>query len=297
MVDVNPIVGYETYTEYVAESTWKTTPTNPTMKWFGAVKNVSVKPTEHKFEEYFLNAASSTHHRRLRAIVDGLEEFTVGVEFEPQPIGGGYSWLDVLALAIGAISGDDDDLASFTLNRVSRGYNFVMRGCRIKSMGISIVKDAVQAWNFEAQGGSMSTTALPIGTGTHAVDPQTKPMTWANAYMTLGGSELNGLREIELNFENNLIAEPRIRSTDARQVAFIKEGPFKVSGSLSFDFLNQDRLTELLAGTEIDLALVMDGKTITFSDAKWKDAVPYEAKPEDLIGEKIPFTALAIDIA
>jgi len=293
MTDINPIMGYKTYAEYVVETVWGTCPTNPAFLWFGANEMVRVKIGKKVLEDYHLKGSAATVHRIIDALLDGAQELGFEIEFTPQ-VG---VWSAIYTLCTGNASTIADALSSFTMNVKKSTYSFVLHGCMVESWKIKIAKNEKVRFTLTGRARDISFSAPTMGSGSHATASSARPLTWLDAYLKISGTAQDNVREIDFELNNTLEGEPRIRSADPSLIAFLVSKKAELKGSVQLDFIDQTWLTDMLAGTSHDMAIVMDSKTITWVGGKFQDSVDMESKPEDLIGEHLAFTAISPTLA
>jgi hypothetical protein len=297
MTDLNPIMGYETSVEFVKEATWGTTPADPAFVWFGAVQDFTSSPKHSVFKERHLKPFAATLHRQLDRVVPGLREYNFSTDIHLQKIGSGYDWTNTLELLLGSPTALLDEVPSFTASRQSRSKYFVQKGCRVERGQLKFVKNERVTLSLEGISKTMAKVAPTLGAGSHASDPATQILCWYDAAATINSAPVSNVRELSIEISNNLKAEPRVRAADADLIAFAKTGPSDIEGSVTMDFLDHTFFDLLEAGTQIPITVGIDGKLITLNNCVFNSAVNYGSKPEDVIAERIPFTATTITIA
>jgi len=292
-----PIAGYETFGEYVIETgAWGDKPTNPVFKWFGGIDDIIIRPKVTTMEEIHLKQWASTHTRRIDALVTGLKEFAVAINYRPQKRTDSYDWLNPMALVMGNAAGDVDTVPSFVLNRQTKNNYFVVDGLRGNTFRMSCSKGEFVNASIEAPGHKMSIAQYPLGSGSHAVDPGTDPLTWKDSVVAVDDSIIDNVREWSIDFTNNVKSEARIRELDPDYMAFAKPMIFKPTATLMVDFLGFGFYDALISGSEFHFDVILDGKTIRMIGAKFDGQVEYNTKPEDLIGERLPIKAKYVTI-
>ena len=172
--------------------------------------------------------------------------------------------------------------------------SFTWKGLKFNVCTVRCSIGEPQKWTAELVGNSMAVNDAQQYNA-FATDYTQKPWMWNDAYVQYdsgGGLTLfPDLTDYEFRFENGLKPNFVFNSNGSLELSSLEQTLQPATAKLTANFTSKDFLDYLLNLTEVDLKLVMpDSKYILLSDGKFR-AVQPTVKPEDLIAQKLEFTA------
>jgi hypothetical protein len=303
-------MGYQTYWEYLEEYTAGTMTPDPDFRTPGFVcGEVPIKlEVSNKYKRKLKHSAASDH-RRLDAIIESKNIVTWSVEYNPQKENSSpaYNWTHFFAMAMNdknyptdatsqsagtySYGTCTDDIKSFTINKVTDAIEQVAKGCKINTITIESSVDSEVLIKADGNALSLATTAVTIGTGTHASALTTDPLMWSDSEVSIAAATCTGLTDYKFEIGNDTEPRWRIRRTGSPELPeSIEEGVRDCKVSLTIDFEGIDEYNNMVASTAQDLILKLENKNLTFKNVKW-DAFEFPGSPEDLL--QVELTGMA----
>jgi hypothetical protein len=276
-----PITGAIAKAYYVEETSYGSTPTNPSFQWIGVVQNVEPNLDRSLIK---LRGIGS---RDLSYIVKGLLKAEVSME---------YAYQNNTFLAF-ANTLNDFSMEVFTDDGTTIN-SFLHTGGMINSVDVSCsVNNLVTVKpNIIAKNVTIG-TAHPTG-ATYASDPGTTPKTWYDTKVEIpGGIELDGVTDWSFKINNNLERYPVITSTNGDLLKYLVERQREYSGELTFAYMSSGWLSAVRDGGEqTSVKITVGTNTYTFNNVKF-DTGRLTARPVEVIPQKLTWTAKTLTIA
>ncbi len=283
--------------EYITESVFATLPTNPAMKWIGAVSKFSPKDKTKTASEKYLKDKVATNRAESYIHAKTGEELGFDITYYPQP----GSFDDFLLLVTGSATGLADSIGSFSLGLVldetTTKYSYY-EGCVVDSFTLNIPDDGFVSCDVSCTAADKSTwgTSTYIGTGSHATDPLETPLTSediTSVQIDYGAGYVDvedAINAITLKIENKVGYARDLASANAGRIKGSALTGRDITLELDMDYDSFDMMTYIRSLTELDVKFVLGSGshswTFAVSGVKFPE-MPYEFSSEDLIGDKL----------
>jgi len=272
---------HETRFYYVEESTYGTTPTNPSM--FGVpAENVepAINPSNIK-----VRGIGSID---LQAIKKGLRNVVLKVAY-PLPSDAPIDFLQhakaeldhslsVQVLYYKGVFASATDIISL-----------LHKGCKFQRLTVEchiedIVKAAAELIGQDLEVGTAKISGATYGDRVGAVP-------FYESYVKKGVTTLDRVTDWSFIIENNLKRVPVIRTTNGYLLKYLPHRHRGLSGEVTFEFESKEEFDDVISDTEFDLEFGLGGSNkAVFTSCKWEN-VATPSRIEDLIALKAPFVA------
>lgn len=299
------ISGWQGVVEFLKETTYGSAPTTGTFSWFGHVTRVSTKSTVDLEEKYRLKGADATDRRATAEVQAKLEHHAVTVEYLAQAASSSVDWTDTADLAFGATNGPADDLTSVTINVValSGTAEFAVLGALANSIEMSCEAggDVEATLEFLCQdvvpGTTSGTLTLDFSSGglVHATEITSDVLDFQNTEVLASGVTLTMCTGWSFKIDNKLEERFRLFGTEELPSEILPK-PRSITGTITVDMQDVEEYDRLLARAQFNIAILIESKTITFTNCRW-GSIEVPIAPEDFISMSIPFTAETFSIA
>jgi len=276
-----PITGAIAKAFYVEETTYGTTPANPSFQWIGIVQNV-----EPNYDRSLIKLRG-IGSRDLSYILRGLLKAEVSME---------HAYQNKTFLAF-ANTLNDFSMEVYTDDGTTIN-SFLHTGGMINSVDVSCsVNNLVTVKpNIIAKTVTIGTTH-PSG-ATYASDPATTPKTWYNTKMEIpSGTEIGGVTDWSFKINNNLERYPVITNINGDLLKYLVERQREYTGELTIAYMSNTLLTAMTdAAEQATLKITVGTDTFTFNNVNF-DTGRLTARPVEVIPQKLTWTAKTLTIA
>jgi hypothetical protein len=266
---------------FVAENTFGTTPTNPSMISVPADQiEPSIDPSNLK-----LRGAGSAD---LQLIKKGLRQVGLKIGF-PLPSIAPIEMLQWAKMDLNKSLSMQILYYKGQFVEATDIISLLYTGMKFNKVTVSCsVEDVVRAL-AEFQGVDVAIGSDKISGASYT--DHTGAVAFHESYVKKDAATLDRVTDWKFDIENNLKRVPVIRTSNGHLVKYL---PFRhrvLSGELTFEFESIQEASEVLANTEFNLEFGLGGtcKAI-FSDCKWAN-VSIPSAMEDLLYLKAPFVA------
>jgi len=291
--------GYTTNIEYIKETSFATTPTNPAMKWIGIVTDVKLTDKPKSFStRYFVSNGFTGAKSAAYIHAKTVAEAGVEIEYVPQSILGGF-----FGYALGGdettCSGLLDGISSVTIGTIITGGSnkyIIYKGCVVDEFTLTIPEDDVIKCSakFTAADASAPSAVDYKGTGSHATESTDSPLTCDDVsnvqFSTDNGSTWASaadiVREIEVTVSNKNVYLKDIDSANSTHIAGVVNTGKDLKLGLELYYDDLSLLTQVRALTKCGFKFTCGSKTFTFTGVQFPE-YPLDVKPDEVIGDKI----------
>jgi hypothetical protein len=266
---------------YVAEDTFGTTPTNPSML---SVPADQIEPTIDPSNIKLRGAGNYD----LQVIKKGLRQVGLKVGY-PLASAAPIELLQWAKMDLNKSLSMQVLYYKGTFADATDIISLLFTGMKFHKVSVTCsIEDVVRA-SAEFQGVDMAAGTAKI-TGATYTD-HGGAVAFHESYVKKDATTLDRVTDWKFDIENNLKRVPVIRSSSGYLVKYL---PFRhrvLSGELTFEFESIEEATEVLADTEFTLEFGLGGTCkAVFSYCKW-DNVSIPSRMEDLLYLKAPFVA------
>jgi hypothetical protein len=266
---------------YVAEDTFGTTPTNPSML---SVPADQIEPTIDPSNIKLRGAGNYD----LQVIKKGLRQVGLKVGY-PLASAAPIELLQWAKMDLNKSLSMQVLYYKGTFADATDIISLLFTGMKFHKVSVTCsIEDVVRAL-AEFQGVDMAAGTAKI-TGATYTD-HGGAVAFHESYVKKDATTLDRVTDWKFDIENNLKRVPVIRSSSGYLVKYL---PFRhrvLSGELTFEFESIEEATEVLADTEFTLEFGLGGTCkAVFSYCKW-DNVSIPSRMEDLLYLKAPFVA------
>ncbi len=290
--------GYTTTVEYIKETSFGTTPTNPAMQWIGIVTDAKFTDKPKSFStRYFTDAAYTDPKSAAYKHIKTVMEAGIEIEYVPQGILDGF-----LGFALGgdtSCTGLVDGINSVTIGAIITGGTnkyVVYKGCVVDEFTLTIPEDDVLncSAKFTAADAAAPSATNYKGTGSNATE-STDAMLTCDDVSDIKLSVNNGttwvsatdiVREIELSISNKNVYLKDLASENSTHIAGVVNTGKDVKLGLELYYDDLDLLTQVRALTQCGFKFTIDDKTFTLTGVQFPE-YPLDVKPDEVIGDKI----------
>ena len=290
--------GYTTTVEYIKETNFGTTPTNPAMQWIGIVTDAKFTDKPKSFStRYFTDSAytnpKSAAYKHIKTVMDAGVE----IEYVPQGILDGF-----LGFALGGdttCTGLVDGIYSVTIGAIITGGTdkyLLYEGCVVDEFTLTVPEDDVLKCSakFTAADAAAPSASDYKGTGSNATESTDAMLTCDNVsaiqLSTNNGSTCADatdiVREIELSISNKNVYLKDLASANSTHIAGVVNVGKDVKLGLELYYDDLDLLTQVRALTQCGFKFTIDGKTFTLTGVQFPE-YPLDVKPDEVIGDKL----------
>lgn len=288
--------------EMVAESTFNTFPTNPTMLGFGGYANpVSIKKTTVTDKFPYLKGATGTNKLQATKTQKVSEAFAIDVELRPTS----WSILPYVLCAANATTyaiGDTVHDLAFGV-KIGSEYEKITGACLSKyEISMEEEKTAVAKLTAMAAATSGFSGTDYIGTGAHAADPSGAALKFGDlSSITYDSAALSTedahLDSVKFGIENKVTPIKDLSSTATSKIAAWGFGQRNISLELGLSLDAMDLAADMLAGSAHTFAFTALSKTFTFSNIIWDGDFDQKLDADDILGMTLKASNVDLAIA
>jgi len=272
---------------YVQESTYGTTPTNPSMLGIATAENVepAIDPGLLKIR--------GIGSRDLRVLRRGLRHVDLKVAYA-LPSDAPINFLQYITTLYSA------SIEVF-YEKAGGIIDLLHKGCRMDKVTVGCsIEDVVKA-TADLIGQDLAVGTAKISGATYA--DYTGVVPFYESYVQRGVGDGSGLVTVErvtdwkFVIENSLKRVPVIRSTSGYLLKYLQERHRILSGELTFEFESKQEYDDVVNDSEFSIKVGLGGSnSALFKYCKW-EKVGSPTKIEDLVSLKAPFVARDIIIS
>jgi hypothetical protein len=272
---------HETRVFYVEESTYGTTPTNPSMFSIPAENpEPAINPNNIKVR--------GIGNIDLQAIKKGLRAPSLKVSY-PLPSDAPIDFLQhakaeldhslsIQVLYYKGVFASATDIISL-----------LHKGCKFQKLIVEChIEDVVKA-TAELLGQDLEVGAAKISGATYG--DRAGAVVFYESYVKKETTTLDRVTDWSFIIENNLKRVPVIRTTNGYLLKYLPHRHRNLTGELTFEFESKEEFDDVINDTEFDLEFGLGGSNkAVFTDCKWEN-VASPTRIEDLIALKAGFVA------
>ena len=316
--DFHPTSAKQYYVEFAEESVLGTFPTNPALKWVGAINNfVDESKIKTDTKSALGDSAATDRVMSFRNVKFG-EEVGFTMDFEPQkthlqkmltyPLGGNAAAVTTVDDSLTSLSFAMVDAAPTDWHNPNNAATLISGAvCEEMTLTIPIDNAATIKSKWVGTKRAFSTVTSYLGTGSHAVDVGTDGVSHSEVskvYLrksretpTAWGSTTiltDAIDEIEIKIANKIALPLDFNTATATKIksAVLLSRKLTLGMNITYADITAGSETDALTiqnindFTPYDVRMTIDGYVYTFSGVRFPE-LPYKAGPEDLIGDKI----------
>jgi len=270
--------GEETKAYYVEETTYGTTPTDPTMLCIGVIQEIEPALDPRNI---VLRGIGS---RNLKAIRRGLRHIDLKMVYTLQ------NW-NFFNYARSLKSTSVEVYYEKTSGIVSLNH----KGCKIDRAKVDVsIEDPVKV-TIDLIGQDVVAGTAKIG-ASYETEPTTNPLTGSDCSISKAGTEITRFSDFSFEIVNNLKRQPVIRSTTPYLIKSLPERHEILQGSIRADFESKAELDDILGDTEFILLFDIGGTNFSFSGCKWPSS-RLPTKIEDTVAQTLEWEAKGLTIS
>lgn len=273
--------------EYVEETSFGATPSDPAMQWIGAVNSWAVTDSVESQTVRYLPGEGTSNKLETLQNVKVSEMVSVEGTYFPQDLSFLQYWLG----GNGSLS---DDLTSISVGEIDEDNTEyrVITGLVGEEMTLTIEEDSVAEVEFTmlgADAGDWNATDY-IDAGSHATADTTTPLSYDDlGSVQLGGSALgDAIESLALTVSNDLtVVKDPDSSLDSHIVAIVPTTrTISVELSLTYDDFSMADTVRSYAAQDLTFNFGPSSESWTVSDVQFPE-FPYELTPEDLVADSV----------
>lgn len=169
------------------------------------------------------------------------------------------------------------------------------KGCRINRLTVEAAAEEIVKVTAELIGQNVVVGTAKIGAsyGDYSDDP----LVWYETYVKKDTATLERVTDYRFAIENNLRRIPVIRTIDGYLLKYLPARHRTVSGEIVCDFETKEELDDILNDTSFSLEFGLGGThKAVFSSCKWDSSV-LTTRIEELVSQKLSFTAKSVTIS
>jgi hypothetical protein len=270
--------GHEAKVYFIEETTYGETPANPTMAAVGIVQEV--EPTL----DASLVKLRGIGSRDLQFLRKGLRQAELKITYNPQNINLLQHVVTLTSLSVEVF-----------YEKPSNIISVLHKGCRAESLNVEASAEEMMKVTAELVGQDIAVGTAKIGA--NYGDYSNTPVVWYDTYVKKDSVALERVTDYSFSIKNNLKKISVIRSTNGHLLKYLPGRHRELSGELVCDFENKDELDTLLNDTEFGLEFGLGGSNKSvFNGCKW-DSSTLSTRVNELIAQKLPFTAKTVTIS
>lgn len=283
--------------EYVEESTFAQTPTDPDMSWFGMITSHSVTQEvisaniRYLPEDGASNKLETVHNEKVS------EAYEAELTYHPQNF-------NVFQYFTGAAGTTSDSMSSVTIGEQDENNSEYRRilGATGEELSLTVSEDSAAEctatflgadstdWNQYDYINSDASSGGADGTeGSHATNPGTDPIAYDDlTAIALGGTQIgDAVEELVLTVTNELVVvkDPTNNSRNS-QIDALTPVTREIVVELSLTYDDMSMASQIRSYSPQDLTFTLNGTNFTVSDVQFPE-FPYEMTPEDMVGDTI----------
>lgn len=291
------------FVEFVEESLFNTTPTDPTMLGFGGyVTPVTIKKSPVTKKIPFLKGCEDTNRLQSTESVMVGETYEVNIEMEMID----WSILPYVLAAADSSTYAIGDTPHYISLGTCVGDEFeVLSGGIFSKCQISVEKEdtvhcALTAM-FAATTGILSSDF--IGSGSHAASPSGEPMKYGDITSTTYDGAAPSVEEFFVESTsfgieyNNIKGVYDQNATASSKIAGWSMGQRNISLELQVTLGDLSMSTEYLSGDKHTYGFTLGSKTFAFSNILWEGDFSQTLDPDDVIAMSLTASNVDLDIS
>jgi hypothetical protein len=270
--------GHEAKTYFVEETTYGELPSNPQMASIGVVSDVepNLNPS--------LIKVRGIGSRDLQFLRKGLRQAELKLVYNPQNINLLQHVATLTSLCVEVFFEKTGNIVSV-----------LQKGCRINNLTVEVSAEELMKVTAELIGQNVVVGTAKVGT--NYGDYSTPPMAWYDTYVKKDSVALERATDYSFTIKNNLKKVPVIRASSGYLLKYLPARHRELSGELVCDFETKEDLDAILNDTEFGLEFGLGGTNkAVFSGCKW-DSSTLSTRANELIAQKLSFTAKAAAIS
>ena len=269
--------GHEAHVYFVEESAYGETPANPEMYAVGVVSEVepSINPN--------LIKVRGIGSRDLQYIRRGLRSASLKTVYYLQNINflQHISTLNSMSIEV-------------YYEKSSSVVSLLYKGCRVDKLSVNVSAEELVQVTAEVVGQDISVGTAKIGASYG--DYSDPPLTWYETYVKKNGVAFEKATDYSFTIANNLRRTAVIRSTNGHLLKYLPERHRTLTGEITCDFEDKTELDETVGDSEFTLEFGLGGEhKALFNGCKW-DADALSTRVDELVAQKLPFTAKTVNI-
>jgi len=270
--------GEEAHAYYVEETTYGTTPTNPTMLCIGIIQEIEPALDPRNI---VLRGIGS---RNPKAIRQGLRYIDLKMAYTPQ------SW-NFFNYTRSLKSASVEVYYEKASGIISLNH----KGCKIDRAKVEAsIEDPVKV-TLDLIGQDVTAGTAKIG-ASYETEPSLNPLTGSDCSITKAGTEITRFSDFAFEIVNNLKRQPVIRATTPYLIKSLPERHEVLQGSIRADFESKAELDDILSDTEFTLLFCLGETDFTFSGCKWRQS-RLPTKIEDTVAQTLEWEAKGLTIS
>lgn len=272
---------HETRFYYVEESTYGTTPTNPSM--YGASAE-SVEPAINPSNIKVRGIGSID----LQAIKKGLRNVGLKVAY-PLPSDAPIDFLQHAKAELNHSLSIQVLYYKGVFASATDIISLIHKGCKFQRLTVECHIDDVVKATAELIGQDLDVGTAKITGATYG--DRVRAVPFYESYVKKATTTLDRVTDWSFIIENNLKRVPVIRTTNGYLLKYLPHRHRNLTGELTFEFESKEEFDDVINDTEFDLEFGLGGSNkAVFTSCKWEN-VPSPARIEDLIALKASFVA------
>lgn len=169
------------------------------------------------------------------------------------------------------------------------------KGCRINRLTVEAAAEEIVKVTAELIGQNVVVGTAKIGASYG--DYSDAPLVWYETYVKKETTALERVTDYRFTIENNLRRIPVIKTTDGHLLKYLSARHRTLSGEIIYDFETKEELDDILNDTSFSLEFGLGGtKKAVFSNCKWDSSI-LATRIEELVSQKLSFTAKSVTIS
>jgi hypothetical protein len=270
--------GHEAKVYFIEEPTYGETPANPQMVSVGVVQEVEPTLNPNLIKVRGLGS------RDLQFLRRGLRHVDLKIVYGLQNINFLQHVTTLNSLSVEVF-----------YEKTSGVISLLHKGCRIHRLAVDVSAEETVKVTAELYGQNMVVGTAKVGASYG--DYSTAPLAWYETYVKKGATVLERVTDYRFTIGNNLERIPVIRQTSGHLLKYLPERHRELSGELVCDFETKEELDEILNDSEFTLEFGLgDTHKAVFNGCKW-DSGTLATRIEELVSQKLPFTAKTVTIS
>jgi len=270
--------GHEAKAYFVEETTYGETPTNPQMAAVGVVYEVEpiLNPN--------LVKVRGIGSRDLQFLRKGLRQAELKLVYGLQNINLLQHVATLTSLSVEVF-----------YEKPSNIISALYKGCRIDSLTVEVSAEEMMKVTAELIGQNVAVSTAKIGAGYG--DYSNPPAAWYDTYVKKDSATLEHATDYSFFIKNNLKRVAVVRSSSGHLLKYLPARHRELSGELVCDFETKDELDVILNDTEFNLEFGLGNTNkAVFNGCKW-DSSTLSTRANELVAQKLPFTAKTVTIS
>jgi len=169
------------------------------------------------------------------------------------------------------------------------------KGCRINRLTVEAAAEEIVKVTAELIGQSVVVGTAKIGASYG--DYPDSPLVWYETYVKKDATALERVTDYRFAVENNLRRTPVIRTAEGHLLKYLPARHRTLSGEIVCDFETKEELDDILNDTSFSLQFGLGGThKAVFDGCKWDSSI-LATRVEELVSQKLSFTAKSVAIS